>query len=107
MTPQPRGVIPEEHEQALRDALTARDRAEEQLHTAVADALKAGGSVRQVALFTGLSTNTVQRWGREGGWPTDAQRKAWAEAKAPLDEFEARLRVSDAMVRRVDPSDEA
>ncbi|MFE5703405.1 transposase family protein [Rhodococcus koreensis] len=50
--------------------------ANEEFHSAVVAALLAGGSVREVARITGLSPNTVERWGHAGGWPERGQRKS-------------------------------
>ena len=75
--------------------------AEDEFRTTVADALKAGGSVREVARVTGLSTNTVQRWGRERGWPTEAQRAGWSDEKASVDEFQSRIDAATAVLRQV------
>lgn len=82
MNPQPRGVVPPEHAARIRAALTGKTDADAELRAAVVGALKAGGSVREVMAVSGLSNDTVQRWGREGGWPTPAQRKAREETRA-------------------------
>ena len=61
--------------QGVKDAYTERDQA-------VADALKAGGSVREVAAITGMSTTTIQKLGHDNGWPSEAQKRRWAAEKA-------------------------
>ena len=76
------GVIPAPQLDALLTAKTTATDAQEAYQQAVADALKAGGSVREVARVTGLSTSTVQAWGRARGWPTREQQEAWAENRA-------------------------
>lgn len=79
MSPQPRGVIPPDHQTQLRAAQEAAQAAQAGFRRAVVDALLAGASVREVAAFVDMSTNTIERWGREGGWPT-AEQKAAREA---------------------------
>lgn len=79
--PQPRGIIPPTQARRLADATRAREQADEEFRTAVVAALKAGGSIREVAELSGLSTRTVQDWGHAGGWPTKAQKAAREEAR--------------------------
>lgn len=62
--------------------------------SSVVDALKAGGSVREVAEATGMSTHTIRVWGSSSGWPTEAQRAVWAAAKAKREEFTEGLRAA-------------
>jgi transposase len=64
----------------MKSALVERDQA-------VADALKAGGSVREVAAITGRSTTTIQKIGHDNGWPTPAMKRKWAEEKARRGEW--------------------
>lgn len=66
--------------QGLEDAQVERDQA-------IAAALKAGASVREVAAFTGLSTTTVQKIGHIHGWPTATQKRQRADAKAERDQW--------------------
>ena len=82
VTPQHKGIVSEQAAARLRAAMQGRDDAEAELHAAVADALKAGGSVREVMRLTGMSSETVQRWGRDGGWPTAEQKRAREETRA-------------------------
>lgn len=56
---------------------------------AVAQALKNGASVRSVAEL-GLSTNTVQKYGRAQGWPTQEQRERFYESRDDREERESR-----------------
>lgn len=72
-----RGEISAAHKAALTAARAARELADEAYKTAVADALKAGASRRELETFTGLSGATITRWGHERGWPTEAQREVW------------------------------
>ena len=105
MTPQRRGLVPPDLLARIKAAQSAAVEADEEVKSAVADALKADASVREIAAATGLSTNTVQKWGRDRGWPTQEQLDARAAAKAPIDEFTARLRASEANLRAagIDP----
>jgi DNA invertase Pin-like site-specific DNA recombinase len=82
VTPQHKGIIPEQAAARILAAMQGKADADTELRAAVADALKAGGSVREVMRLTGLSNDTVQRWGREGGWPTTAQKAAREETRA-------------------------
>ena len=70
MTAQRRGLIPDAERERIVAALESRGAAEVELRAAVVAGLLAGGSVREVAGVTGMSTNTIQRWGHEGGWPS-------------------------------------
>lgn len=97
------GVAQEKHPPAPRHiarihaALTAREEAEAELRAAVVAALKGGGSIREVAIIAGMSTNTIQRWGREGGWPTAAQRLEWERPRREREELYERLGITEAM----------
>jgi hypothetical protein len=96
--PQTRGIVPEPEIQRIKAALVLREDAQQQVELAVADALKAGGSVREVAASTGISTTTVQKYGRAHGWPTSAQRAGWEADRARQDEFTARLEAASAVL---------
>lgn len=96
--PQTRGIVPESDVQRIKAALVLRDEAQQQVELAVADALKAGGSVREVAASTGISTTTVQKYGRTHGWPTNQQRAGWESARERNDEFTARLEAASAVL---------
>ncbi len=98
MSPQRRGLIPEPQLSALKAAQKSAADAAEQYQLAVADALKAGGSIRVVHDVTRLSTSTAQKWGHAHGWPTPAQRKQWADEQAPRDEWAAQLRAARAVL---------
>lgn len=87
--------------------LAAREHADQAAgayRQAVADALKAGASVREIAAALGISNVTVQRWGKAGGWPTVEQRDARSEASRRNREWEARMRVNQAIA---DPAEDA
>lgn len=98
MTPQHRGLVPGPQGRRIIEALALRAESQLQVELAVADALKAGGSVREVADFSGLSTTTVQKYGRAHGWPTKRQRQTWEERRASVDEFQARLDAAAAVL---------
>ncbi|MGO4249454.1 hypothetical protein AB4Y87_19750 [Paenarthrobacter sp. RAF54_2] len=69
MSPRKKHAVPLEQAERILAALAARADAQMQVEQAVADALKAGGSVREVAALSGLSGTTVQKYGRAHGWP--------------------------------------
>ncbi|AYR01536.1 helix-turn-helix DNA-binding domain protein [Arthrobacter phage Seahorse] len=98
MTPQTKGTVPEPEGQRITDALALRAEAQQQVELAVSDALKAGGSVREVAAISGLSGTTVQKYGRAHGWPTQEQRDGWEAAKASQDEWAARIHAASALL---------
>ncbi|WNM64524.1 helix-turn-helix DNA binding domain protein [Arthrobacter phage MidnightRain] len=104
MTPQIKGTVPEPEGQRILDALALRAEAQTQVELAVADALKAGGSVREVSAFSGLSGTTVQKYGRAHGWPTQEQREGWEAAKASQDEWAARLAAATAVLAHMEQS---
>lgn len=68
MSPQRKRAVSEPHAQRIIDALAARAEAQLEVERAVVDALKAGGSVREVAKLSGLSGTTVQKYGHTHGW---------------------------------------
>jgi uncharacterized protein YerC len=71
----------EEDAQAIRDAMKAIPAAQLALEKAVAQALKNGASIRGVEAATGLSQNTIQKYGRAHGWPTQAHRDKFYETR--------------------------
>jgi uncharacterized protein YjcR len=73
----------------IRAALAAVGCAQEALEKAVARALRNGASVRSVAEL-GLSANTVQKYGRAHGWPTDENRERFYESRFDREERESR-----------------
>ena len=89
--PQPQGIPPDDAIERLVAATDALAAALAEREAAVVDALKRGGSVRQVSAISGLSDKTVQRIGHANGWPTAAQRKKWADEKAARDAFKERF----------------
>jgi hypothetical protein len=69
MSPGKKGSVPEAQAQRIFDGLAARAEAQLTMEQAVSDALKAGGSVREVAALSGLSGTTGQKYGHACGWP--------------------------------------
>lgn len=55
--------------------------AQDDLEKAVAQALKNGASLRSVEKATGLAQNTIQKYGRAHGWPTEAHRARFYETR--------------------------
>lgn len=64
----------------IRAALAGHRAAQVELERAVAQALLNGSSVRAVAEL-GLSPNTVQKYGRAHGWPTEENRSRFNESR--------------------------
>lgn len=83
--PQQRGELTPAQVERLAAAMQGLQDAHRERDDAVASALKAGASVREVANFTGLSTSTVQKIGHMNGWPTATQKQRWADEKAERD----------------------
>ena len=73
----------------IRAALAGVRTAQEALEEAVAQALKNGASVRMVAEL-GVSANTVQKYGRAHGWPTEENRERFYESRYDRDARESR-----------------
>lgn len=107
MTPQRVGVIPAPLLARLRETQATYHREHEAYRQAVAEALKAGGSVREVARVTGLSTSTVQAWGRARGWPTPQQQEAWGENRGVRDEWDAKMAAAQAMSQEMSDEQDA
>ncbi len=107
MTPQKRGLIPDPERARILDAMRARDAADTELRAAVVAGLLAGGSIREMAALTGMSTSTIQRWGREGGWPSDEQKTQWAAKHAEVDEWQARLDAANRMLGLLDTDEQS
>jgi hypothetical protein len=72
----------------IRGAAAALRQAQDGLEEAVARALMNGASVRSVAEL-GLSANTVQKYGRAHGWPTQENRERFYESRYDREEREA------------------
>jgi hypothetical protein len=72
----------------IRAAFAGVRKAHEALETAVARALRNGASVRSVAEL-GLSANTVQKYGRAHGWPTEENRERFYESRYDREDRES------------------
>lgn len=64
----------------VRAAVVGVRKAQEALERAVAQALRNGASVRSVAEL-GLAANTVPKYGRAHGWPTEENRERFYESR--------------------------
>jgi hypothetical protein len=64
----------------IRAALAGLRAAQAEAEESVAQALLNGASVRAVAEL-GLSPNTVQKYGRANGWPTEENRRRFNESR--------------------------
>ncbi len=64
VSPQPRGAISSADQNRIRNAMDAKSAADDEMRNAVLSAAGHGASVRELAAFTGLSTNTISRWKR-------------------------------------------
>ena len=73
----------------IRAALAGVRAAQQVLERAVAQALLNGASVRMVAEL-GVSANTVQKYGRAHGWPTEENRERFYESRYDREERETR-----------------
>lgn len=62
VSPNPKRLMSTADQVRVRDAMRARDAADEDVRRAVVEALSHGASVRVLAEFTGMSTNTISRW---------------------------------------------
>lgn len=64
--PNPKRPIEPDDQEKIRRAMDNHDAAYNALQDAVRTAATNGASVRELAEFTGMSTNTISRWKREG-----------------------------------------
>ena len=106
MTPQKRGVVPDQERRRVLEAMAARDSAETELRAAVVAGLLAGGSIREMAALTEMSTSTIQKWGREGGWPSAEQKAERATKHEEIDEYQVRLDAAYAALKYAGLEDE-
>jgi uncharacterized protein YjcR len=77
--PDPRPISDQDADR-IRAAQASVRAAQDELELAVARALLNGSSVRAVAEL-GLSPNTVQKYGRAHGWPTEENRRRFNESR--------------------------
>ncbi|HET6910173.1 MAG TPA: hypothetical protein VFH54_12595 [Mycobacteriales bacterium] len=83
--PQSRGELTPAAAERIAKAMQAYEDARAERDRAIAAALKADASIREVAAFTGMSTSTIQAIGHRNGWPTAEQKRRRAEEKAERD----------------------
>lgn len=62
VSPNPKRLMTTADQIRVRDAMRARDAADEEVRQAVLESASHGASVRVLAEFTGMSTNTISRW---------------------------------------------
>ena len=85
--PDARDISPSDADR-IQVALAGLRAAQKELEKSVAQALLTGASVRAVAEI-GLSPNTVQKYGRAHGWPTELNRARFYESQWDRDERES------------------
>ena len=78
--PEPRDIAEKDAERIL-DTLRQREAAQLAVEKAVAQALKNGASIRAVQDASGLSPNTIQKYGAAHGWPTAENRRNFNASK--------------------------
>jgi hypothetical protein len=74
----------------LEKARADMDRLRKARDKAIGDALKAGGSVREVSSIIGIDPARISRVGHEQGWPTPEQVAAREQAADERDAFRKR-----------------
>lgn len=100
MSPQRKGVLRPADEDRIHRAREIRDLAELELVTAVLDAMRHGGSIRETALASGLSERTIIRWRKGQGLPThDDYHRPSREARERLYEAYPWLKDTEATWR--------
>lgn len=65
VTPQHRGILTPEDQARITAALQAQRESDAEVRAAVLAAVDHGASVRELAAFTQLSTNTISAWKRK------------------------------------------
>lgn len=80
--PEPRDITDADAD-AIVKALEVRDQSQLAVEKAVAKALKNGASIRAVQDASGLSSNTIQKYGYAHGWPTAENRANFNKSKYP------------------------
>lgn len=80
--PEPRDIT-EKDADAVLAAMRVRDEAQEAVEKAVAAALKHGASAPAIQDKTGLSPNTIYKYGRAHGWPTAENRANFNKSRYP------------------------
>jgi transposase-like protein len=64
VSPQKRGLLSDAGKKRIRAAEARRENAEAEYRQSILEEAERGASVRELAAFTGLSTNTISRWKR-------------------------------------------
>lgn len=80
--PQQRGIPPREAAERVIGAQAALKAAKLERDAALASALNAGGSVREVAAIAGMSERQVQNIGHANGWPSESIKRRRAQEAA-------------------------
>lgn len=70
MAPQHKGIVPPAQTERVQAAVEWKKAAELELVNAVVDAMRAGGSISEVAAISGLSERTIIRWRQGKNLPT-------------------------------------
>ena len=70
MSPQRKGLVTPADEKRIQRAVELRELATLELVSAVLDAMRHGGSIREVAAVSGFSERTIIRWRKGQGLPT-------------------------------------
>lgn len=99
-------MIPDLERARVLAAMSAAKDADAELRAAVVAGLLAGGSIREMAALTGMSTATIQKWGRDGGWPSEEQKAERASRREAVDEYQVRLDAAHAALKYAGLEDE-
>lgn len=103
MSPQRKGLVRPEDEKRIQRAVELKELATLELVAAVLDAMKHGGSIREVSLASGLSERTIIRWRKGQGLPTlDDWHRISRENRERLYEAYPGLKQVSAMLRELD-----
>ena len=70
MSPQKKGIVRPADAERIEEAVELKALAEWNLAQVVIEAMRHGGSIREVAKVSGLSESTILRWRRGQGLPT-------------------------------------
>lgn len=72
----PRGEVPPQLAKRMRELADRLEHDRAELQVLIVEALKAGGSTREVAAHCGLSGPQVHAIGKASGWPSPEQKAA-------------------------------
>lgn len=106
MTPQKRGVILDSERARILEAMSAARAADAELKAAVVSGLLVGGSIRETADLIGMPTSTIQKWGRDGGCPSEEKKVTHTATWEANDEYRIRLEAATGAVKYVGLGDE-